>query len=46
MNNILDKIKKNKIVIDVCPFCQVMWLDDGEIEKLFKLTKKVRKNGK
>lgn len=38
----LDKIKKNKIVIDVCPFCQGMWLDDGEIEKLYKLNKKVK----
>ena len=34
----LDKIEKNKIMIDVCPFCQGMWLDDGEIEKLSKLT--------
>ena len=34
----LDKIEKNNIVIDVCPFCQGMWLDDGEIEKLSKLT--------
>ena len=42
----LDKIEKNEIMIDVCPFCQGMWLDDGEIEKLSKLTKKVRKNGK
>ncbi|MBU0471419.1 MAG: zf-TFIIB domain-containing protein [Nanoarchaeota archaeon] len=41
----LDKIKKNEIVIDVCPFCQGMWLDDGEIEKLSKLNKKVKKNG-
>ena len=42
----LDKIEKNKIIIDVCPFCQGMWLDDGEIEKLFELNKGVRKNGK
>jgi len=42
----LDKIKKNKIVIDVCPFCQGMWLDDGEIEKLSELNKKVKPNGK
>ena len=42
----LDKIEKNKIVIDICPFCQGMWLDDGEIEKLSKLNKKLKKNGK
>ena len=42
----LDKIEKNKIVIDICPFCQGMWLDDGEIEKLSKLNKNVKKNGK
>lgn len=42
----LDKIEKKDIVIDVCPFCQGMWLDDGEIAKLSKLNKKVRGNGK
>lgn len=42
----LDKIEKNDIVIDVCPFCSGMWLDDGEIEKLSKLNKKVKKHGK
>ena len=42
----LDKITKNKIVIDVCPHCQGMWLDDGEIERLSKLNKDVKKNGK
>ncbi len=42
----LDKIEKNKVIIDVCPFCQGIWLDDGEIEKLSKLKKDVRKNGK
>ena len=42
----LDKVEKNKIVIDVCSFCQGMWLDDGEIDKLSKLNKKVIKNGK
>ncbi len=40
----LDKIEKNKIVIDVCPFCQGMWLDDGEINKLSELGKKAVKN--
>jgi Zn finger protein HypA/HybF involved in hydrogenase expression len=42
----LDKIEKNKIVIDVCPFCQGIWLDDGEIEKLSKINVSVNKNGK
>jgi len=42
----LDKIEKNKIVIDVCSFCQGMWLDDGEIEKLYKLSKGMKGNVK
>ena len=42
----LDKIEKNDIVIDVCPFCQGMWLDDGEIEKLSEINKEVKQNGK
>lgn len=41
----LDKIEKNEIMIDVCPFCQGMWLDDGEIEKLSKFNKEVKQNG-
>ena len=36
----LDKIEKNKVVIDVCPFCRGMWLDDGEIEKLSQYSQK------
>lgn len=27
------------VAIDVCPNCQGMWLDDGEIEKLVSLSK-------
>lgn len=51
----MDKIDKNNIVIDVCPNCNGMWLDDGEIEKLVSIaknkttkknTKKVKTNGK
>ena len=40
----MKKIIKHKITIDACPFCEGMWLDDGEIEKLNKL--KVKENGK
>lgn len=42
----LDKIEKHDIVIDVCPFCQGMWLDDGEIDKLSHVMQKAKKNKK
>ena len=46
----MDEITKESITIDVCPNCNGMFLDDGEIEKLLKLkpTKKKgeTKNGK
>ncbi|MGE0792895.1 MAG: zf-TFIIB domain-containing protein [Candidatus Woesearchaeota archaeon] len=40
----MDKLIKDKIEIDVCPYCNGMWLDDGEINKLIKLNGE--KNGK
>ncbi len=33
----MDKLIKNKIEIDICPYCNGMWLDDGEINKLMRL---------
>lgn len=33
----MDKIEKNNITIDVCPYCNGLWLDDGEINKLNKI---------
>lgn len=36
----MDKIKKNNIVIDICRKCNGMWLDDNEINKLVKMSKK------
>ena len=32
----MEKLIKNKIEIDICPYCNGMWLDDGEIHKLNK----------
>jgi len=36
----LNKLKKNNVVIDICPSCHGIWLDDGEIEKLVTKVKK------
>ena len=33
-NVVMDKIRKEDVVIDVCPDCNGMWLDDKEIDKL------------
>jgi Zn-finger nucleic acid-binding protein len=33
----MKKVTKNKITIDICPNCNGMFLDDGEIEKLLKV---------
>ncbi len=45
-NLVMDKIKKQDVVIDVCPSCKGMWLDDKEIDKLVELGKKGGKHGK
>jgi len=49
----MKKLIKQNIEIDVCPYCNGMWLDDGEITKLNSEMKKssqnkleVKKNGK
>lgn len=33
----MDNVEKEGVVIDVCPFCNGMFLDDGEIGKLVQL---------
>ncbi len=35
----MKKWKKNDVIIDVCPSCEGMWLDKGEIEKLVEMRK-------
>ncbi|MBN2368032.1 zf-TFIIB domain-containing protein [Candidatus Woesearchaeota archaeon] len=35
----MNKIRKHDVVIDVCPGCKGMWLDDKEIEKLASYAK-------
>jgi len=46
-NSKLDKHQKEDIIIDVCPSCNGMWLDDGEIDKLNTIGQKQRgKHGK
>lgn len=39
-------INIHDIEIDVCSKCNGMWLDDGEIEKLIKITKEMKKHEK
>ena len=33
----MDNVEKEGVVIDVCPFCQGLFLDDGEIDKLSRM---------
>lgn len=33
---VMKKINKSGVVIDICPKCNGMWLDDDEIGKLIK----------
>jgi len=35
----MKKIEKHSVTIDVCPFCEGLWLDNGEIDKLNNLAK-------
>jgi len=42
----MEKLKKDNVVIDVCMKCKGMWLDNGEMEKLAKMAKKIKKGGK
>lgn len=43
---IMRKIEKHDVIIDVCPECNGMWLDDGEIDKLVEMGKKYGKSKK
>lgn len=40
---VMEKIKKEDVVIDVCRKCQGMWLDAGEMERLAKYGKEALK---
>ena len=42
----MEKLKKKSVVIDVCRKCGGMWLDDGEMNKLAKIAKKMKKGDK
>ncbi|MGM5481171.1 MAG: zf-TFIIB domain-containing protein [Nanobdellota archaeon] len=45
----MENVEKEGVVIDICPFCNGMFLDDGEIEKLVEIANKklpVKKTGK
>lgn len=45
-NTKMDKIQKKEIIIDICPRCGGMFLDNGEINKLVSISKKgEKKNG-
>ena len=35
----MKKINKHGVIIDVCPKCKGMWLDDKEIDKLLQINK-------
>lgn len=39
----MDKVIKGDIIIDVCPKCNGIWLDDQEIEKLIEYAKNQEK---
>jgi len=41
----MKKINKGNVVIDICPKCKGMWLDDNEIDKLVKISRG-KKDGK
>lgn len=42
----MEKIVKEKIIIDICPYCKGIFLDDGEIDKLVALGTKGGIHGK
>ncbi|MGM5484486.1 MAG: zf-TFIIB domain-containing protein [Nanobdellota archaeon] len=37
---VMDKLRKDGVVIDNCSKCKGLWLDDKEIDKLVSLAKK------
>lgn len=36
---VMKKLIKHDVVLDICKKCHGMWLDDGEIDKLVRLSK-------
>lgn len=38
----MNKVEKEQVVIDVCPFCGGIFLDNGEIDKLSKANTKIK----
>jgi Zn-finger nucleic acid-binding protein len=44
-NKFMNKLKKSDIIIDICPKCRGMWLDDKEVDKLIQMREE-NKNGK
>ncbi len=38
----LQEIKKESVLIDICPTCKGIWLDRGELEMLVQELKKDR----
>ncbi|MFA5142253.1 MAG: zf-TFIIB domain-containing protein [Candidatus Woesearchaeota archaeon] len=44
----MEKLKKGDIILDICPRCKGMWLDNGEIEKISIIINKSKgeKHGK
>jgi len=38
-SELMDKLVKEDVVIDICKKCGGMWVDKGELEKLAKITK-------
>ncbi len=45
-NKYMDKLIKYEVIIDVCPYCNGMWLDDNEIEKLIYLSRREKNERK
>ena len=42
----MKKIVKDDVIIDVCTKCKGMWLDHGEMDKLAKIGKELKKEAK
>lgn len=40
----LQEIKKESVLIDVCPTCKGIWLDRGELEAIVRELKRERTN--
>ena len=37
----MQEIRRNEVMIDVCPKCRGVWLDRGEMEKLLNTARQV-----